>query len=42
MESKFSLLHVVQTDSDVHPTYYPTGIGSYYHGVKLQGREADH
>jgi hypothetical protein len=39
---KFSLLHVVQTGSGVHPTSYKMGTGSSFPGVKRQGREADH
>jgi hypothetical protein len=38
----FSLLHIVQTDSGVHPTSYKMGTGGSFPGVKLQGREADH
>jgi hypothetical protein len=37
-EQKFSLLHIVQTGSGVHPTFYKMGTA----GVKRQGREADH
>jgi hypothetical protein len=36
-DQKFSLLHIVQTGSGVHPTSYKMGPG-----VKRQGREADH
>jgi hypothetical protein len=40
---RFSLLHVVQTGSGVHPTSYPMGIGGgSFPGVKQQGREPDH
>jgi hypothetical protein len=35
---EFSLFHVVQTGSGVHPM----GIGVLSPGVKRQGREADH
>jgi hypothetical protein len=39
----FYFLHVVQTDSGVHPTSYPMGTGgSFLGGIKLLGREADH
>jgi hypothetical protein len=38
---KFSLLHIVQTDSRVHPTSYKMGTVALP-GVKQQGREADH
>jgi hypothetical protein len=38
---KFSLLHIVQTGSGVHPTSYKLGIGVSFPGVKPQGREAD-
>jgi hypothetical protein len=41
-EQEFSLLHVVQTGSGVHPTSYPMGTGGSFPGVKRQGREADH
>jgi hypothetical protein len=39
---KFSLLHIVQTDSGVHPTSYKMGTGGSFPGVKRQGREAYH
>jgi hypothetical protein len=39
---KFSLLHIVQTGSGVHPTSYKMGTGGSFPGVKQQGREADH
>jgi hypothetical protein len=39
---EFSLLHVVQTGSGVHPTSYPTCIGGSFSGGKRLGREADH
>jgi hypothetical protein len=39
---QFSLLHVVQTGSGVHPTSYPMGTGGSFPGVKRPGREADH
>jgi hypothetical protein len=39
---EFSLLHVVQTGSGVHPTSYPMGTWAVSPGVKRQGREADH
>jgi hypothetical protein len=35
---EFSVLHVVQTGSGVHPTSYPMGT----QGVKRPRREADH
>jgi hypothetical protein len=38
----FSLLHVVQTGSGVHPTSYPMGTGGSFPGVKRPGRESDH
>jgi hypothetical protein len=38
----FSLLHIVQTGSGVHPTSYKVGTGGSFPGVKRQGREADH
>jgi hypothetical protein len=34
--------NVVQTDSGVHPTPYPMGIGGSFPGVERPGREADH
>jgi hypothetical protein len=34
---EFSLLHIVQTGSGVHPTFYPI-----YTGGKAAGREAEH
>jgi hypothetical protein len=37
-----SLLHVVQTGSGVHPTFYPMDTGGSFPGVKRPGREADH
>jgi hypothetical protein len=40
--SEFSLLHIVQTDSGVHPTFYPMGTRGSFPGVKRQRREADH
>jgi hypothetical protein len=39
---KFSLLHIVQTGSGVHPTSYKMGTGGFSPEVKRQGREADH
>jgi hypothetical protein len=42
VSQEFSLLHVVQTGSGVHPTSSPMGIGSSLPGVKRSGREADH
>jgi hypothetical protein len=39
---EFSLLHVVQTGSGVHPTSYPMGTGALSPGVKRPGRESDH
>jgi hypothetical protein len=39
---EFSLLHVVQTCSGVHPTSYTMGTGGSFPGVKRPGREADH
>jgi hypothetical protein len=39
---KFSLLHIVQTRSGVHPTSYKMRTGALSRGVKWQGREADH
>jgi hypothetical protein len=39
---KFSLLHIVQTGSGVHPTSYKMGTGGSFPEVKRQRREADH
>jgi hypothetical protein len=39
---KFSLFHIVQTGSGVHPTSYKMGTVGSFQGVKRQGREADH
>jgi hypothetical protein len=39
---KFSLLHIVQTVSGVHPTSYKMGTGGSFPGVKRQGRKAAH
>jgi hypothetical protein len=39
---EFSLLHIVQTGSGVHPTSYKNGYRGFFPGVKRQGREADH
>jgi hypothetical protein len=39
---EFSLLHIVQTGSAVHPTSYPMGTGGSFPGGKRPGREADH
>jgi hypothetical protein len=39
---EFSLLHVVQTGSGVHPTSYPICTGGSFPGLKRPGREADH
>jgi hypothetical protein len=33
----FSLLHVVQTGSEVHPTSYPMGIGGSFPEIKAAG-----
>jgi hypothetical protein len=38
----FSLLHIVQTGSGVHPTSYIMGTGGSFPGIKRQGHEADH
>jgi hypothetical protein len=35
-------LHVVQTDSGVHPTSYTMGTRRSFPGVKRPGREVDH
>jgi hypothetical protein len=40
--SEFSLLHLVQTGSGVHPASYPMGTGSSFPRVKQPGPEADH
>jgi hypothetical protein len=34
---EFSLLHVVQTGSEVHPTSYPMGTGGSFPGDKVAG-----
>jgi hypothetical protein len=39
---RFSLLHIVQTGSGVHPTSYKMGTGGSFPGIKRQGRETDH
>jgi hypothetical protein len=39
---EFSLLHVVQTVSGVHPASYPMGIVAFFPGIKRTGREADY
>jgi hypothetical protein len=39
---EFSLLHVVQTGSGVHPTSYTMGTGGSFPGAKRPGSEADH
>jgi hypothetical protein len=39
---KFSLLHVVQTGSEVHLTSYPMGTGGFSPTVKRPGPETDH
>jgi hypothetical protein len=39
---EFSLLHVVQTGSGVHPTSYTMGTMSSFPGVKRPGPEVDH
>jgi hypothetical protein len=41
-QSVFSLLHIVQTGSGVHPTSYKMGTGGSFPGVNRQGREVDH
>jgi hypothetical protein len=41
-DQEFSLLHIIQTGSGVHPSSYPMGMGTLSQGVKQQGREADH
>jgi hypothetical protein len=38
----FSLLHVVQTGSGVHPTSYTMDTGCSFPGIKRPGPEADH
>jgi hypothetical protein len=37
VEQKFSLLHVVQTGSGVHPISYPIGTGGSFPGGKAVG-----
>jgi hypothetical protein len=39
---EFSLLHVVQIGSGVHPAFYPMGTGAHSPGVNWTGRAADH
>jgi hypothetical protein len=39
---QFSLLHVVQTGSAVHPASCTMDNGDFFLGVKRQGREADY
>jgi hypothetical protein len=39
---KFSLPHIVQNGSGVHPTFYKLGTGGCFQGTKRQGRESDH
>jgi hypothetical protein len=39
---KFSLPHIVQTGSGVHPTSYKMGTAGSFPGVKRRGRETDH
>jgi hypothetical protein len=34
---EFSLLQIVQTDSEVHPTFYPIGTGGFFPGGKAAG-----
>jgi hypothetical protein len=34
---EFSLLQIVQTGSEVHPTYYPMGTGGSFPGGKAGG-----
>jgi hypothetical protein len=41
-DQEFSFLHVVQTGSGVHPTFYPIGTGGSYPDLKRPGCEADH
>jgi hypothetical protein len=38
---EFSLFHVVQTGSGIHPSYYPTDTGGSFPEGKAQGRETD-
>jgi hypothetical protein len=38
----FSLFHIVQTGSGVHPTSYPMCTEGSFPGLKRQGRETDH
>jgi hypothetical protein len=38
---EFSLLHVVQTGSGIHPTSYPMGTGAISFGAKRSELEAD-
>jgi hypothetical protein len=35
-------LQIVQTDSEVHPTFFPMGTGALSPWVKRTGREVDH
>jgi hypothetical protein len=39
---EFSVLHVVQASSGVHPTSYTMGNGGSFWGVKRPGCETDH
>jgi hypothetical protein len=34
---KFSLLHVVQTGSEIHPAFYPIGAKGSFLGIKAAG-----
>jgi hypothetical protein len=39
---ELSLLQIVETDYEVHPTSYPMGTGGSFPGGKRPGREVDH
>jgi hypothetical protein len=39
---QFSLLYLVQTGSEAHPTFYSLGTGDSFPEGKRQGLEADH
>jgi hypothetical protein len=41
-ERKFVILYSVQTGFGVHTASYAVGIGGFFSGLKLSGREADH
>jgi hypothetical protein len=42
IDKKFSVLKIVQTGSEIHPTSYPMGTGGSFPGGEVVAREVEH